>query len=36
MISFTGSVGTGSRIMAAAAPNVTKLSTELGGKARPS
>ncbi len=33
MISFTGSVGTGSRIMAAAAPNVTKLNLELGGKA---
>lgn len=33
LISFTGSVGTGSRIMAAAAPNITKLSLELGGKA---
>ncbi|VFS49974.1 Lactaldehyde dehydrogenase [Budvicia aquatica] len=33
MISFTGSVGTGSRIMAAAAPNLTKLNLELGGKA---
>ncbi len=33
MISFTGSVGTGSAIMAAAAPNITKLSLELGGKA---
>jgi lactaldehyde dehydrogenase/glycolaldehyde dehydrogenase len=33
MISFTGSVETGSRIMAAAAPNITKLNLELGGKA---
>jgi len=33
MISFTGSAGTGSAIMAAAAPNVTKLNLELGGKA---
>ena len=33
MISFTGSVATGSAIMAAAAPNVTKLNLELGGKA---
>ena len=33
MISFTGSVDTGSRIMAAAAPNITKLNLELGGKA---
>jgi lactaldehyde dehydrogenase/glycolaldehyde dehydrogenase len=33
MISFTGSVATGSRIMAAAAPNITKLNLELGGKA---
>ena len=33
MISFTGSVGTGARIMAAAAPNLTKLNLELGGKA---
>ncbi|KEA65278.1 Aldehyde dehydrogenase A [Marinobacterium lacunae] len=33
MISFTGSVGTGERIMAAAAPNITKLNLELGGKA---
>lgn len=33
MVSFTGSVGTGSRIMAAAAPNLTKLNLELGGKA---
>jgi len=33
MISFTGSVETGSRIMAAAASNITKLNLELGGKA---
>ncbi|MEE1924719.1 aldehyde dehydrogenase [Pseudomonas sp. 148P] len=33
LISFTGSVGTGSAIMAAAAPNITKLNLELGGKA---
>jgi lactaldehyde dehydrogenase/glycolaldehyde dehydrogenase len=33
MISFTGSVGTGAAIMAAAAPNITKVSLELGGKA---
>ncbi|WP_027350292.1 aldehyde dehydrogenase [Halotalea alkalilenta] len=33
MISFTGSVETGSRIMAAASPNLTKLNLELGGKA---
>jgi len=33
MISFTGSVPTGARIMAAAAPNITKLNLELGGKA---
>ena len=33
MISFTGSVETGSRIMAAAAKNITKVSLELGGKA---
>jgi lactaldehyde dehydrogenase / glycolaldehyde dehydrogenase len=33
MISFTGSVATGSRIMTAAAPNITKLNLELGGKA---
>jgi lactaldehyde dehydrogenase/glycolaldehyde dehydrogenase len=33
MVSFTGSVETGSRIMAAAAPNLTKLNLELGGKA---
>jgi lactaldehyde dehydrogenase/glycolaldehyde dehydrogenase len=33
MISFTGSAGTGSAIMATAAKNVTKLNLELGGKA---
>jgi lactaldehyde dehydrogenase/glycolaldehyde dehydrogenase len=33
MISFTGSVETGSRIMAAAATNITKVNLELGGKA---
>ncbi len=33
MISFTGSVETGSAIMAAAAPNITKVNLELGGKA---
>jgi len=33
MLSFTGSVETGARIMAAAAPNLTKLNLELGGKA---
>jgi lactaldehyde dehydrogenase/glycolaldehyde dehydrogenase len=33
LISFTGSVETGSRIMSAAAPNITKLNLELGGKA---
>lgn len=33
MISFTGSVATGTRIMAAAADNLTKLNLELGGKA---
>jgi lactaldehyde dehydrogenase / glycolaldehyde dehydrogenase len=33
MISFTGSVETGSAIMASAAPNITKLNLELGGKA---
>lgn len=33
MISFTGSVQTGSRIMASAADNITKLNLELGGKA---
>lgn len=33
MISFTGSVDTGSAIMAAAAKNITRLNLELGGKA---
>lgn len=33
MLSFTGSVSTGSRIMAAAAKNLTKVNLELGGKA---
>jgi len=33
MVSFTGSVETGSRIMAAASRNITKVSLELGGKA---
>jgi lactaldehyde dehydrogenase/glycolaldehyde dehydrogenase len=33
MLSFTGSVQTGSRIMAAAAKNITKVNLELGGKA---
>jgi lactaldehyde dehydrogenase/glycolaldehyde dehydrogenase len=33
MVSFTGSVETGSRIMAAAASNITKVNLELGGKA---
>ena len=33
MISFTGSVDTGSAIMMAAAPNITKVNLELGGKA---
>jgi lactaldehyde dehydrogenase/glycolaldehyde dehydrogenase len=33
MVSFTGSVKTGSKIMAAAAGNLTKVSLELGGKA---
>ena len=33
MISFTGSIDTGSRIMAAAAANITKVNLELGGKA---
>jgi lactaldehyde dehydrogenase/glycolaldehyde dehydrogenase len=33
MVSFTGSVGTGSKIMAAAAANITKVNLELGGKA---
>jgi lactaldehyde dehydrogenase/glycolaldehyde dehydrogenase len=33
MISFTGSIETGSAIMAAAAANITKVNLELGGKA---
>lgn len=33
LITFTGSVDTGARIMAAAAPNITKVNLELGGKA---
>ncbi|MDM0106576.1 aldehyde dehydrogenase [Variovorax sp. J22R24] len=33
MVSFTGSVRAGQAIMAAAAPNLTKLNLELGGKA---
>lgn len=33
MISFTGSIETGSAIMTAAAPNITKVNLELGGKA---
>lgn len=33
MISFTGSVATGSRIMVASSTNITKLNLELGGKA---
>lgn len=33
MISFTGSVATGKRIMAACANNITKVNLELGGKA---
>jgi lactaldehyde dehydrogenase/glycolaldehyde dehydrogenase len=33
MLSFTGSVETGSHIMAAAAKNITKVNLELGGKA---
>jgi lactaldehyde dehydrogenase / glycolaldehyde dehydrogenase len=33
MITFTGSVETGSRIMAAAAAHITKVNLELGGKA---
>src|SRR5262249_54475658 len=33
LVSFTGSVDTGSRIMAAAAANITKVNLELGGKA---
>ncbi|MBU2868355.1 aldehyde dehydrogenase [Pacificibacter marinus] len=33
LLTFTGSVGTGSRIMRAAANNITKVNLELGGKA---
>jgi lactaldehyde dehydrogenase/glycolaldehyde dehydrogenase len=33
LISFTGSVDTGSKIMAAAAANITRVNLELGGKA---
>lgn len=33
LVSFTGSVGVGSRIMAACAKNITKVNLELGGKA---
>lgn len=33
MLSFTGSVATGARIMELAAPNITKVNLELGGKA---
>lgn len=33
MVSFTGSVGTGAAIMAAAAPHITRVNLELGGKA---
>ncbi|CAN5454175.1 aldehyde dehydrogenase [soil metagenome] len=33
LVSFTGSVATGSRIMHAAADNITKVNLELGGKA---
>ena len=33
MVSFTGSVETGSKIMADAAANITKVNLELGGKA---
>ncbi len=33
LLSFTGSVETGSRIMSAAAKNITKVNLELGGKA---
>ena len=33
LLSFTGSVGTGSRIMEAAAKHITKVNLELGGKA---
>jgi lactaldehyde dehydrogenase/glycolaldehyde dehydrogenase len=33
LVTFTGSVETGAEVMAAAAPNVTKVNLELGGKA---
>lgn len=33
IVSLTGSVGAGTKIMEAAAPNITKVSLELGGKA---
>ncbi len=33
MVSFTGSVETGASVMASAAPNITKVNLELGGKA---
>lgn len=33
LVTFTGSVGTGIRIMQAAAPNLTRVNLELGGKA---
>jgi lactaldehyde dehydrogenase/glycolaldehyde dehydrogenase len=33
MVSMTGSVGAGEKIMAAAAKNITKVCLELGGKA---
>lgn len=33
MVSLTGSVAAGQQIMLAAAPNITKVSLELGGKA---
>ena len=33
MVSLTGSVSAGQQTMAAAAPNITKVSLELGGKA---
>jgi lactaldehyde dehydrogenase/glycolaldehyde dehydrogenase len=33
LVSFTGSADTGSRIMAACAPNMTRVNLELGGKA---
>jgi lactaldehyde dehydrogenase/glycolaldehyde dehydrogenase len=36
MISFTGSVATGARIAAAAAPHITKLNLELGARHLPS